>query len=72
MMTVCCITNLYFILRFVRGEIPGLNTGFDVDEADLSEMRQCQGTVVASAIFGNCVLFLCQLYLHVIIFPCRC
>lgn len=38
---------------FVRGKIPGLNTGFDVDEADLSEMRQCQGTVVASAIFGN-------------------
>lgn len=38
---------------FVRGKIPGLNTGFDVDEADLSEMQQCHGTVVASAIFGN-------------------
>lgn len=38
---------------FVRGRIPGLNTGFDVDEADLYEMRKCHGTVVASAIFGN-------------------
>ncbi|KAL6618937.1 hypothetical protein ACP70R_034076 [Stipagrostis hirtigluma subsp. patula] len=38
---------------FVRGKIPGLSTGFDIDEADLSEMQQCQRTVVASAIFGN-------------------
>ncbi|KAL6851598.1 hypothetical protein ACP4OV_020162 [Aristida adscensionis] len=38
---------------FVRGKIPGLNTGFDIDETDLSEMQQCQRTVVASAIFGN-------------------
>ncbi|PVH62131.1 hypothetical protein PAHAL_3G210800 [Panicum hallii] len=38
---------------FVRGTIPGLNTGFDIDEADRSEMQQCQRTVVASAIFGN-------------------
>ncbi|TKW26317.1 hypothetical protein SEVIR_3G180200v4 [Setaria viridis] len=38
---------------FVRGKIPGLNTGFDIDEADRSEMQQCQRTVVASAIFGN-------------------
>ncbi|KAK3138244.1 hypothetical protein QOZ80_5AG0366320 [Eleusine coracana subsp. coracana] len=38
---------------FVRGKIPGLNTGFDIDEADLSEMQQCQGIVIASAIFGN-------------------
>ncbi|CAM0954543.1 unnamed protein product [Alopecurus aequalis] len=38
---------------FVRGKIPGLNTGFDVDEADLHEMRNCHGMVVASAIFGN-------------------
>ncbi|XP_062231907.1 probable hexosyltransferase MUCI70 [Phragmites australis] len=38
---------------FVRGKIPGRNTGFDIDEADLSEMQQCQRTVVASAIFGN-------------------
>uniref|UniRef100_A0ACD5TEZ8 Uncharacterized protein n=1 Tax=Avena sativa TaxID=4498 RepID=A0ACD5TEZ8_AVESA len=38
---------------FVRGKVPGVNTGFDVDEADLYEMRKCHGTVVASAIFGN-------------------
>ncbi|WVZ99275.1 hypothetical protein U9M48_044603 [Paspalum notatum var. saurae] len=38
---------------FIRGKIPGLNTGFDIDEADRSEMQQCQKTVVASAIFGN-------------------
>uniref|UniRef100_A0A0E0JHL4 TOD1/MUCI70 glycosyltransferase-like domain-containing protein n=1 Tax=Oryza punctata TaxID=4537 RepID=A0A0E0JHL4_ORYPU len=36
---------------FVRGKIPGVNTGFDIDRADLSEMWQCQGIVVASAIF---------------------
>jgi hypothetical protein len=33
--------------------MPGLNTGFDIDEADRYEMQQCQRTVVASAIFGN-------------------
>ncbi|AQK94845.1 Inner membrane protein oxaA [Zea mays] len=38
---------------FVRGKVPGLNTGFDIDEADHSEMQLCQSTVVASAIFGN-------------------
>ncbi|KAJ1263692.1 hypothetical protein BS78_09G205600 [Paspalum vaginatum] len=38
---------------FIRGKIPGLNTGFDIDEDDRSEMQQCQRTVVASAIFGN-------------------
>ncbi|CAD6333185.1 unnamed protein product [Miscanthus lutarioriparius] len=38
---------------FIRGKIPGLNTGFDIDEADRSEMQLCQRTVVASAIFGN-------------------
>jgi hypothetical protein len=42
----------------VRGKIPGLNTGFDVDEADLHEMQKCHGTVVASAIFGNCMFVL--------------
>ncbi|CAN6350444.1 unnamed protein product [Urochloa humidicola] len=45
MMTVRC--------GFVRGKIPGLDTGFDIDETDRSEMQQCQRTVVASAIFGN-------------------
>ncbi|XP_027345598.1 uncharacterized protein LOC113857677 [Abrus precatorius] len=38
---------------FVRGIKPGHNTGFDIDEADLLEMEQCNGVVVASAIFGN-------------------
>ncbi|AQK94864.1 Inner membrane protein oxaA [Zea mays] len=38
---------------FVRGKVPGINTGFDIDEADHSEMQLCQSTVVASAIFGN-------------------
>ncbi|KAE9597171.1 hypothetical protein Lalb_Chr16g0383781 [Lupinus albus] len=38
---------------FVRGIKPGHNTGFDMDEADLLELEQCNGVVVASAIFGN-------------------
>ncbi|CAJ1936486.1 unnamed protein product [Sphenostylis stenocarpa] len=38
---------------FLRGTKPGRNTGFDIDEADLFEMEQCNGVVVASAIFGN-------------------
>ncbi|KAK8472520.1 hypothetical protein PHAVU_002G228900 [Phaseolus vulgaris] len=38
---------------FLRGIKPGHKTGFDIDEADLSEMEQCNGVVVASAIFGN-------------------
>uniref|UniRef100_A0A803QFI0 TOD1/MUCI70 glycosyltransferase-like domain-containing protein n=1 Tax=Cannabis sativa TaxID=3483 RepID=A0A803QFI0_CANSA len=38
---------------FVRGIRPGRNTGFDIDETDLLAMEQCQGVVVASAIFGN-------------------
>jgi hypothetical protein len=60
------VANLLFIIRFVRGTIPGLNTGFDIDEADRSEMQQCQRTVVASAIFGN--------YYHVLQFllPTSC
>lgn len=39
-------------IRFVRGTKPGRNTGFDIDEDDLLEMDQCNGVVVASAIFG--------------------
>lgn len=39
--------------RFVRGIKPGRNTGFDLDDSDLLEMDQCQGVVVASAIFGT-------------------
>ncbi|XP_047157133.1 probable hexosyltransferase MUCI70 [Vigna umbellata] len=38
---------------FLRGIKPGRKTGFDMDEADLFEMEQCNGVVVASAIFGN-------------------
>ncbi|RID46289.1 hypothetical protein BRARA_I02961 [Brassica rapa] len=36
---------------FVKGPQPGRNTGFDIDEADLLEMQQCRGIVVASAVF---------------------
>ncbi|KAG1367801.1 hypothetical protein COCNU_14G002690 [Cocos nucifera] len=36
---------------FVRGKKPGQGTGFDIDDADLLEMEQCRGVVVASAIF---------------------
>jgi hypothetical protein len=36
---------------FVKGPQPGRNTGFDIDEADLLEMKQCRGIVVASAVF---------------------
>lgn len=38
---------------FVKGNRPGHKTGFDIDEADLLEMEQCHGIVVASAVFGN-------------------
>ncbi|GKA97916.1 Rho GTPase-activating protein like protein [Tanacetum coccineum] len=37
---------------FVKGDMPGRKTGFDIDDSDLFEMDQCQGIVVASAIFG--------------------
>ncbi|XP_058095400.1 probable hexosyltransferase MUCI70 [Magnolia sinica] len=38
---------------FVKGDRPGHQTGFDMDDADLLEMEKCHGIVVASAIFGN-------------------
>ncbi|KAK4271562.1 hypothetical protein QN277_020239 [Acacia crassicarpa] len=38
---------------FVRGTKPGRSTGFDIDDDDLFYMDQCNGVVVASAIFGN-------------------
>ncbi|KAF6155842.1 hypothetical protein GIB67_039173 [Kingdonia uniflora] len=38
---------------FVKGSTPGRQTGFDIDDIDLLAMDQCQGIVVASAIFGN-------------------
>ncbi|KAJ8761466.1 hypothetical protein K2173_001599 [Erythroxylum novogranatense] len=37
---------------FVRGEKPGRNTGFDMEESDLAAMEECHGVVVVSAIFG--------------------
>ncbi|KAM0050021.1 hypothetical protein Hdeb2414_s0008g00292921 [Helianthus debilis subsp. tardiflorus] len=37
---------------FVRGDKPGRDTKFDIDDSDLFEMDQCRGVVVASAIFG--------------------
>ncbi|GFS46357.1 strawberry notch protein [Actinidia rufa] len=37
---------------FVRGIKPGHQTGYDIDDSDLLEMDQCDGVVVASAIFG--------------------
>ncbi|CAH1440133.1 unnamed protein product [Lactuca virosa] len=37
---------------FVKGDKPGHNTGFDINDSDLFEMNQCQGVLVASAIFG--------------------
>lgn len=43
----------FLLIRFVRGIKPGRNTGYDMDDADLLEMEQCHGVVVASAIFGN-------------------
>jgi hypothetical protein len=56
------VANLMSISRFVRGKTPGLNTGFDIDEADLFEMQQCQRTVVASAIFGNYFMYFSFIY----------
>ena len=41
------------LIRFVKGPQPGRNTGFDIHEADLLEMQQCRGIVVASAVFGT-------------------
>ncbi|KAF8409251.1 hypothetical protein HHK36_005325 [Tetracentron sinense] len=38
---------------FVRGSKPGRQTGFNIDDADLLEMEECCGIIVASAIFGN-------------------
>lgn len=43
------------LTRFVKGETPGLNTGFDIDEVDRHEMSKCDGIVVVSTIFGKYV-----------------
>ena len=49
---VCFIADSSNSISFVKGPQPGRNTGFDIDEADLLEMKQCRGIVVASAVFG--------------------
>lgn len=38
---------------FVKGIKPGQQSGFDIDEADLTELEQSHDVIVASAIFGN-------------------
>ncbi|KAJ8426395.1 hypothetical protein Cgig2_010938 [Carnegiea gigantea] len=38
---------------FVKGSRPGHRSGFDIDEADLSELDKYHDVIVASAIFGN-------------------
>ncbi|GKV38327.1 hypothetical protein SLEP1_g46249 [Rubroshorea leprosula] len=38
---------------FVKGSRPGHQTGFDIDEAVLTELEQFYDIIVASAIFGN-------------------
>lgn len=52
-------------IRFVRGIKPGRNTGFDIDEADHFEMEQCNGVVVASAIFGLYYVISAFIYLFI-------
>lgn len=39
--------------RFAYGDRPGNGTSFDIGIADLLEMEQCRGIVVASTIFGT-------------------
>ncbi|KAI4320740.1 hypothetical protein MLD38_034185 [Melastoma candidum] len=38
---------------FVKGEKPGRQTGFDIDEAGLADLEKYYDVIVASAIFGN-------------------
>ncbi|XP_011029487.1 PREDICTED: uncharacterized protein LOC105129212 [Populus euphratica] len=38
---------------FVKGNRPGFQTGFDIDEADLMKLEDSHEVIVASAIFGN-------------------
>lgn len=44
---------IFFNIRFVKGNKPGRQTGFDIDEADLTELEQSHEVIVASAIFGT-------------------
>ncbi|KAK6934254.1 Protein of unknown function DUF616 [Dillenia turbinata] len=38
---------------FVKGSKPGIRSGFNIDETDISELEQFYEVIVASAIFGN-------------------
>lgn len=58
-------------IRFVRGIKPGRNTGFDIDEADLLEMEQCNGVIVASAIFGLYCVISALVYLFKFVIDCE-
>lgn len=44
---------IFYMGRFVRGTKPGLDGGFDISEADLTELEQPHEIIVASAIFGK-------------------
>lgn len=44
---------IFISIRFVKGSRPGVQTGFDFDEADLTELDQFHEVIVASAIFGT-------------------
>jgi hypothetical protein len=44
-----------FFIRFVKGNRPGRQTGFDIDEADLMKLEDSHEVIVASAIFGTVV-----------------
>ncbi|GMH22785.1 hypothetical protein Nepgr_024628 [Nepenthes gracilis] len=46
-----CVSTNDFV--FVRGTKPGHGTGIDIADADLLDMEQCHGIVVASTIFGT-------------------
>ena len=37
----------------MKGSRPGHQSGFDIDEADLSELDKYHDIIVASAIFGS-------------------
>lgn len=50
--TYIIVVILCCLIRFVRGKKPSQGSGFDLDYADLLEMEQCRGILVASAIFG--------------------
>lgn len=45
----------YFCFSFAKGCRPGYQTGFDIDDADLRELEQFHGIIVASAIFGTSI-----------------